>query len=97
MAKRLFITPLAKQDLEHIFHYGAREFGVESAVNFLAKFENAFSLLMDFDIGTACPDVKVGLFRYVVGRYVVFFFRSADEVRIVRILHGSRDVKNQFV
>ncbi|KYK73110.1 type II toxin-antitoxin system RelE/ParE family toxin [Aggregatibacter actinomycetemcomitans] len=96
MVRKLYISPLARKDLESIFHYGMTEFGYKSTVLFLDKFEKAFSQLCDFDLGLPCDYVLPNLYRYVVERYVVFYFRTTEEIKIIRILHGSQDVKNKF-
>ncbi|WP_239496808.1 type II toxin-antitoxin system RelE/ParE family toxin [Aggregatibacter kilianii] len=72
------------------------EFGHKSAVIFLDKFEKAFSQLCTFELGTPCYYILSNLYRYVVEHYVVFFFRSSNEIKIIRVLHGSQDVKNKF-
>ncbi|WP_241010288.1 type II toxin-antitoxin system RelE/ParE family toxin [Aggregatibacter actinomycetemcomitans] len=43
-----------------------------------------------------CDYVLPNLYRYVIERYVVFYFRTTEEIKIIRILHGSQDVKNKF-
>ena len=96
MSKQLFVSDLAEQDLQSIFDYGLRQFGVQQAEQFIDKFQEAFSLLCEFDIGTIENNISPDLFRYVLGHYVIFFTRNEELVKVVRVLHGSRDVKRQF-
>lgn len=96
MAKRLFISDLAKQDLQSIFNYGLQNFGELKAGLFIDKFQDAFSLLCEFDIGTEEKGVGIDLLRYVMEHYVIFFTRTSELVKIVRVLHGSQDINKQF-
>lgn len=40
----------------------------------------------------ARDDISLGLRSALHGRYLIFFRNLSDHVRIVRILHGSRDL-----
>lgn len=42
------------------------------------------------------PELHEGLRVARHGRYLIFFLATADEVRIVRILHGARDLPQLF-
>lgn len=96
MAKELFVLPQALDDLEAIFAYGVQAFGRDNAIIFLQKFQQSFSVLCQFDLGTSCEDIAPNLFRYVMGHYVIFFTRTSELVKIVRVLHGSQDINKQF-
>jgi toxin ParE1/3/4 len=41
-------------------------------------------------------EISPGLRVVVHGRYLLFFRELADEVRIVRVLHGARDLPQVF-
>ncbi|WP_172332302.1 type II toxin-antitoxin system RelE/ParE family toxin [Mangrovicoccus sp. HB161399] len=41
-------------------------------------------------------DVHEGLRAARHGRYLIFFLHSGEEVQIVRVLHGARDLPRQF-
>lgn len=45
---------------------------------------------------SAAAGVGQGIRSCAHGRYVVFFIASANEVVVVRILHGARDLAAQF-
>lgn len=44
----------------------------------------------------ARDDVAPGLRSTLHGRYVIFFRELPDEVRVVRVLHGARDLGGVF-
>jgi toxin ParE1/3/4 len=41
-------------------------------------------------------DLAPGLRAARHGRYLIFFDETSDEIRIVRVLHGARDLQRQF-
>lgn len=96
MTKELFIFPKVLDDLEIIFEYGVNAFGESNAINFLQEFQDAFSILCSFDLGTVCDEIRPDLFRYIMGNYAIFFTRTNNAVSVVRVLHSSQDIKRQF-
>ena len=59
----------------------------------LAKIETAFSHLLQFpNTGATRESLGVGLRVTFVGKYAVYYSMSVDEVIIVRVLHGARDI-----
>lgn len=44
-------------------------------------------------LGVARPDIRPVLRVSVVGNYLIFYSVDRDEIRIVRIIHGKRDLK----
>lgn len=96
MARLLKIRPLAQEDLEAIFYYGLQSFGEKQTDVFMERLEKNLTHLCSFDIGTPCFDVLPNLFHYSVDKYTIFFFRSDNEIEIVRILHSSQDIMSKF-
>jgi toxin ParE1/3/4 len=37
-----------------------------------------------------------GLRKFSVGDYLIFYRQSQDDIEIIRILHGSRDIESIF-
>ena len=84
----------ALADLSDILYYVAKDNpraavrlvnGIEESCRRLGKMPGA---------GTARDDLKPGLRMFSHGSYVICFRRkSNDLLRIVRIMHGARDVK----
>lgn len=83
----------ADQDIEAIFDYTADEFGVGQAVTYVGGFEAAFERLLDNpELGRDRKDIRSGLRSMVQESHVIFYRILSDRIRIVRILHGSRDL-----
>jgi toxin ParE1/3/4 len=90
--RRLTYTPLAEADLLEIALYIADD-SPERAESFVAELQARASRLAEFpDASSVRDDISPGLRSVVQGRYLLFFRVYAHEIRIVRILHGARDL-----
>lgn len=87
----------ADRDLEEIFEYTINKFGLNQAVKYLNEFEVLFSeLIINPDMGKNRNEIKSGLKSFSKSAHVVFYRIQNDKIRIVRVLHGSRDVLKFF-
>jgi toxin ParE1/3/4 len=87
------ITPLAEGDLEGIWQYIARE-NRTAADHLLAKFQDKFLMLANRPLlGERREDLRPNLRAFTVGRYVIYYRPTADELEIIRVLHSARDVR----
>ena len=90
--KRLVFSPAARADLVAIAVYIAED-SPDRAATFLAELETKASQASERPASfPARDDVSVGLRAARHGRYLLFFREAPDEVRIVRVLHGARDL-----
>ena len=92
----LFISPLAKTDMEEIGDYISRELcNPEAALNMIRRFQAALAPLRDMpEMGA--PLLAAGqqgkFFRYLVcGSYLIFYHVDADIVYVDRVLYGRRN------
>ena len=89
---RLVILPAARADLIEIGDFIAQD-NPGRALSFLAeieaKMQEAFERPESFP---ARDDVCAGLRSARHGRYLIFFLNADEEVQIVRVLHGARDL-----
>ena len=92
----LFISPLAKADMEEIGDYISHELcNTEAALGMIRRFKAAMAPLRDMP-QMGAPLLAAGkqgtLYRYLVcGSYLIFYHTDADAVYIDRILYGRRD------
>lgn len=85
----------ADQDLEETFDYTAQKFGPNQAVEYLQELEGIFLLLLNNPkIGKERIEIKPGLGSTPKDSHVIFYRIAVDHIRIVRILHRSRDLPN---
>lgn len=93
---RLLILPAARADLIEIGDFIALD-SPERAASFVAEIEarmrEAAARPMSFQVR---DELHEGLRSARHGRYLIFFLEVGDEVRIVRVLHGARDLPRAF-
>jgi toxin ParE1/3/4 len=86
------ISPEARADLDDTWAYLAQH-SLDAADRFLDEFWDAAQRHARFpSTGRPRNDLRSGLRSFVVGRHVAFFTPEGGSIRIVRVLHGSRDI-----
>jgi toxin ParE1/3/4 len=94
--KRLVFTPAARNDLLEIGAYIADDNPVR-AESFVTELETkAYKAAERPRSFPERTDIGVGLRAAVHGRYLLLFRELDDEVRIVRIIHGGRNIPSLF-
>ena len=92
-------TPEADSDLDEIWYYLATRSGsFETADHFVDSIMNRFLLLASHpNIGRARDeDLRPGLRSFPVGEYIVIYRVHDEDVVILRVLRGSRDLYAMF-
>ena len=91
------LSPEAEQDLSDIFDYTEMEFGLEQAVRYLKDLDHCFiQLCNNPSIGRERSEIRAELYSFVSQSHVVFYRVQTDRLRVIRILHGSRDLPRHF-
>lgn len=84
-------------DLDEIFDYTEQEHSFNQAIKYLTDLENVFeSLVMNPDIGRIRNEIKDGLLSISQKEHIVFYRILKNHIRIVRVLHGSKDILKSF-
>lgn len=90
---RLVVLPAAKADLIEIGDFIAAD-NPPRALTFVAEIEARLLKILDMPGASLRRDeLHPGLRSVRYGRYGIYFMEAGDEVRIVRVLHTSRDVE----
>lgn len=90
---RYRLSQEADRDLGNIFDYTAREFGIDQAVSYVSGFEAVLvSLAANPGLGRKRDEIRNGLRSFAKGSHTIFYRVLKSHIRIVRILHGSRDI-----
>jgi toxin ParE1/3/4 len=95
--KRYLLSQEADRDLEEIFDYTESNFGLDQAVKYVSEFEVVFrQLIGNPEMGVRRDEVKTGLRSFPKSHHIIFYRILTDHIRIVRVLHGSRDLLHFF-
>jgi toxin ParE1/3/4 len=87
------LSKQAAQDLEDVFDYTAHEFGLAQAVQYLNELEGVFLQMIDNPgLGKTRDEIKSGLRSFPKSSHIIFYRILKGHIRIVRVLHGSRDI-----
>jgi len=83
----------ADHDLDDIFDYTEVEFGFEQAITYLSDLDTVFeSLVKNPVIGRKRNELRFGLYSIVEQEHTIFYRIIDDYIRIVRVLHGHKDI-----
>lgn len=87
-------SPQAESDLDDIWFYLVSETGnVDLADRVVDSIASRLFLIANYPrIGRPRDDIRTGLRSLTVGGYVVFYRIDNEDVVILRILHGKRDI-----
>ena len=90
--------PLARTDLIALYDWIAEQAGTDTAFDYTSKIEAAVTKLANFpDRGTPHEDLIAGMRTIVYRRRTIVAYRVlAEEVEILRIIHGGRDLGRMF-
>ena len=93
---RLSVSPDAKQDLVEVFLFIARDH-LGAARRMHLQFQQTFlTIAGQPSIGRSRDELAAGIRSLAVGKYVIYYRRAGRAVRILRLLHGARDIEKLF-
>lgn len=92
-------TPQADSDLDEIWYYiAAKSRSIEIADRLIDSITDRFFLLASHpNLGRARDeDLRPGLRSFPVGEYVIIYRIQDEDVLILRVLRGSRNIEALF-
>ena len=93
---QLIITPLAERDIESIGDYIAKD-NPGRALSFVRELFDQCKTIAGNPLSYRLrPELEEGLRSCAYGNYVIFFSASKEEITIIRVLHGARDIPEEF-
>jgi toxin ParE1/3/4 len=92
------VAPRAQSDLDDIWLRIARDSGsIEIANRLIDSITDRFFLLGAFPfMGRSREALGIGCRAFVVGDYVIVYEAESIDVRILRVVHGRRDLEALF-
>ena len=85
----------ADSDLDDIWYYVASESGsVATADRFIDTIAERFYFLAEYPhLGRRRDaDLRPGLRSFSIGEYVIIYRQRGEDILVLRVLHGSRDI-----
>ena len=93
---QLRVAARARADLDDIWVYIAQD-NPDAADKYIRAIVSRFPTLASLPlIGRERPELSADLRSFVVGRRVIFYRVSGNNVEIVRVLDGARDLPPLF-
>lgn len=94
--RRVRLTPAAREDLDAIWSYIAKE-SPDAADRFLRRLSDRMNQLPRAPyVGERQDRYREGLRSIVEGAYVIFYLPTDDSIDVHRVLHGARDLPQLF-
>ncbi|MEQ1815820.1 MAG: type II toxin-antitoxin system RelE/ParE family toxin [Nitrosomonas sp.] len=82
------LTPEAARDMETIWLYTLKEWGLEQANRYTDELTETFGqLVVNPKIATPCDRIRKGYRRCQVGRHAIYFRQTDYGIVVVRVLH----------
>ncbi len=92
-----FLHPEARNDLEEIWLYSLKNWGIAQADKYITELETRFKWLAQKPLyGKKRNDIESGCFSYLQGSHIIFYRQKDKKIEIARILHQSRDIFHHF-
>lgn len=89
--KEIEQTPKAEEDLEAIWTYSFRQFGIVQADAYIGRIAAVFNVLAMHDIGTYGAEQGDDICSLPVEQHMIYFVSSHSVVTVIRILSQSKD------
>lgn len=94
---QLRLTPKARADLDAIWEYTVKHWGVEQAEAYLLSLGETIKLLSNQPgLGRNIDNIQDGYFKFPAASHIFIFRSQPDAIEIVRILHKSMDVERNL-
>lgn len=90
--KGIELTPKAEEDLDIIWDYSFRQFGVAQADEYIGRIAAVFDVLATHNIGTQRQELGEDIYSQPVEKHMIYFVSSYAVVTIIRILSQSQDI-----
>ena len=90
---RLDLSRAARDDLAEIYHYSKSRWGADQAAAYLDRMQSRIDALVRGEVsGVAGHDVSPGFRRQISKSHIIWYRVQDDILRVIRVLHQSRDV-----
>lgn len=86
------LSPAAQADLDGIFDYSVRQWGVDQALRYTQELEDLCAALAQAPTHASdCGHIRPGYRRGAAGRHFIYFRVEDYGIAVIRILHQRMD------
>ena len=94
--KRALFSPAARDDLFEIWFYISGD-NERAADTFIDRLESTCQVLANSPgVGRHRPELGQLVHSFALGNYVVFYEPDRKGIKVLRVLHGARDIHLAF-
>jgi len=91
------LSEFADKDIEKLLEQSIINFGIEQTEIYFKSLKSCLDLLAENPaMGVIADDINSNYRRFIHQSHVIFYRERNLEILIIRILHQSMDIKNQF-
>ena len=92
MTGRYVLSPRAQLDLDEIWNYTAKRWGIDQAEIYTRQlWRHIQTVAVQPTMGRPCPEIRDGYHKYLSGSHFLFYRLIDGGVDIIRILHERMD------
>lgn len=92
MTGRFTLLPRAQRDLDAIWDYTAKRWGIDQAEAYTVQLGQHVAMVAGTpSLGKGCPEVRAGYYRFPSGSHILFYRLVDGTIEVVRILHERMD------
>jgi len=94
---RFILSPRAQADLDEIWDYTVKHWGVEQAEFYVRQIQTAIeAVAAEPRRGRPCDVIRAGYKKYYAGSHVLFFRLTGNGIDVIRILHRNMDFERHL-
>ena len=93
---QIILRRLAANDIDDIAAYIQQD-NPSRAQSFTEEISNKIAVIAERPLSFPNrDDLSLGLRAALIGKYIILFSMNENEVEIIRVVHGTRDVNRMF-
>ena len=91
------LSEAASRDIEQLLERSVLDFGVNQTEIYFDSLKRCLALLAEnAEMGLSADDIQIGYRRFPHQSHVIFYREQEVDILIIRVLHKSMDIENQF-
>ena len=93
---RIFLTNIAKREIREIARFSRLQWGTAQRDRYLTALEEKLALLAARPaLGRPRDDIGAGLRSALCGRHLVIYRQVEDGIKVLHVVHTSREIGDQ--